>query len=718
MTYLKDFKEKILADDYLGFLKIWEEYCFGDTPEADELIEILKITKDSDLAKSFGQHVDKALLLLDHIQDKNKKHEILKLIFDIQNKNTSELAEIAFNYLQEKYSNDKYFDDKIRLIGLRSQDEFQGAISHYELLSHLAKGKSVFHTGGWGTGEICDISLIREELTLEFENVIGKKHMSFHKAINNLLPLADNHFLARRFGDPDKLEKEAKEDPAELMKLLLKDLGPKNASEIKDELYDLVIPPEDWARWWQNARLKIKKDTMIESPNNLKKPFKIRKKELSHEESLYKALEAKPNIDEIIQMIYSFLKSFPETLKNHEFRSSLETKLKEVIENEDPSNSQKLELAFLIEDLSSNKEYPLLKELVKNTKTFKEDLKQINIISLKKRALILARKERDDWEPIFLEELFNIDQNIIRDYLLLELSTVKNKNQLEEKIKDLLYQPITYPQVFVWYFKKIIEQDNKSKLPFSNELGKNKFFEGFLILLDHISNKVECHELVKKMIKLITHDKFKLVRDRMATSSEEEVKEYMLLASKCRVLSDHDIKIFNALAEVVYPSLKIADTASENEHIIWTTQEGYEKAKNRIQQIATVETLENAKEIEEARSHGDLRENAEYKAALEKRSRLQGELKFISDQLNQARILNPRDINLNKVGIGSIVNCVDSKGQKTSFTLLGPWDANPEKNIISFQSKLAQSMTDLAVGDSFNFQNDEYKIESIGNFFK
>src|SRR5690606_9736392 len=132
--------------------------------------------------------------------------------------------------------------------------------------------------------------------------------------------------------NPDALEKEARENPNELLRLLLKDLGPKNGAEIKRELYDLVIPAADWNRWWQTARLRAKKDMKIESPKDLKEPFRLLEKEVPHEVSFHKQLEANPSVESSIQMIYSFLRDFPETLKNQEFRTSLQTRLSQWIE--------------------------------------------------------------------------------------------------------------------------------------------------------------------------------------------------------------------------------------------------------------------------------------------------------------------------------------------------------------------------------------------------
>ncbi len=167
----------------------------------------------------------------------------------------------------------------------------------------------------------------------------------------------------------------------------------------------------------------------------------------------------------------------------------------------------------------------------------------------------------------------------------------------------------------------------------------------------------------------------------------------------------------------MHPSLaktrRKTEAPSAEAQVIWTTQEGYQKLQKRIQQVATVETVENAKEIEVARSHGDLRENAEFKAALEKRDRLQSELKTLSDQLNQCRVITSDDISTDEVGVGTRVECQTKGGQKVSYTLLGPWDADLEKNILSFQSKLAQTMKGLTVGKKFQFQGEEFTIVGI-----
>ena len=120
--------------------------------------------------------------------------------------------------------------------------------------------------------------------------------------------------------------------------------------------------------------------------------------------------------------------------------------------------------------------------------------------------------------------------------------------------------------------------------------------------------------------------------------------------------------------------------------------------------------LETAHEIEKARSYGDLRENSEYKYALEKRARLQSELKMLSEQLNRARIFTSDDVTPDEVGFGSIVKVKDPHRKRDRIHLLGPWDADPELNILSTQSKLAQALMGCHAGDTFIFKDEEFKI--------
>lgn len=721
MGYLEEFQTQINNRDFNKFMQLWEEYCTSDTVEPEEFIELLKSIKGSDLAKPFGRIAETAIPLWQTIKDEKGSYQTFKHLMDLQTSNSPALADKVTEFLKQHHQKDPQFNDRLRLIGLRTRDNFQGAVSNYDLLAHMANGKFVFHTGGWGAGEIVDLSPVREQVSVEFEHVAGRKHFTFANAFKTLIPLSDDHFLVRRFGDADALEQEAKDNPVAVIKLLLRDLGPRSASEIKDDLSELVIPEKEWTKWWQGARAKVKKDPMIETPSNLKDPFSLRKSEITQEERLKNAMHNKTDINDFIQSSYSFVRDLPNMRKHQDVKNSLREKLIESLKNEEITPEQELQICILLENMFSHHvEGRNVEDLIKKIQDIPDTVNAIDILALKKKALTIVREVRSDWEEIFLKMLFSIQQSPLRDYLLKELNQGTAKAKLQERLKELVIYPNISPETFIWYFQKIVSKDDDNLL-FSDKEGTRKLLETFLILFSNIEGRPEYRDQTKKMYQLLSGKRYAIVRQIIEGASPEFLKEFLLLASKCQTLTDHDNKILRSLAEVVQPEIaqKKARKPRQSEiNVIWTTEEGFLRTQERLKRLGTVDIVENAREIETARAHGDLRENSEYKFALEKRSRLQGELKTVSEQFNRARILTKEDVHREEVGVGSIVDVVDQQGNSTQYTILGPWDADPEKNILSFQSKLAQSMEGCKEGDSFRFKDEDYTIAGIKSFFE
>ena len=720
MSYLDEFQLLLLSDNLTQFLRLWEEYSMADEVDGAELALILKLIINSHFTSTFGQFAETILPLWKKLEGQRVGDEILRLILDLQTSNSSLLADIAVDFLKKRYGNQHNFNQKIRIIGLLSRKSFQGAISNYELLSHMDKGRFVFHTGGWGVGEVMEISLLREHVLLEFEGTAAVKDLSFDNAFRNLIPLPSSHFLARRFGNPDVLEREGREDPAALIRLLLHDLGPKTALEIKEELSELVIPEREWSKWWQAARAKIKKDTLIQSPQTAKDPFVLRIQEVSHDSRFLEALKEKQLIDERIVLIYSYIRDFPEVLKNPDLKALLKTELLDGLAVDeklpDMNMARKIQISFLLEDIFPDEFPEAAIHLIKPMQNLESVLQLIEIIALKKRTLSVIREHRSDWISLFLHLLFTVSQSPIRDYIFKELQADStSKPLLHDKIRELLHKMTIYPDPFFWYFQKLVAGE---EVPYNDPVGKLQFLEGLMILLHFTEDKPEMRDLVKKIQAQLIAKRYEAVRIFIKDASVPYLQEFLLLASKCQTMSRQDLQTLQNLVEVVQPSLAKKKSESEEEkvEVIWTTQEGYIKLQERIQYLGTVETVDNAKEIEAARALGDLRENAEYKFALERRSRIQADLRSLSQQLNQSRALTKNDIQADKVSVGTRVHLLDAKGQKTTYTILGPWEADPEQHILSFQSKLAQSMIGGKKGDSLNVLGETYTIQKIESY--
>ncbi len=126
----------------------------------------------------------------------------------------------------------------------------------------------------------------------------------------------------------------------------------------------------------------------------------------------------------------------------------------------------------------------------------------------------------------------------------------------------------------------------------------------------------------------------------------------------------------------------------------------------------------NSKEIAIARSYGDLRENHEYKAAKEMQKLLMRRKGELEAQLVRSRgtdFLNPRT---DLVSIGCKVHVTDLNTQHAeTYALLGAWDFDAEKHVISYLSPIAQSLLNCKVGEEIEFEMDgakkRYRLESI-----
>ena len=101
-------------------------------------------------------------------------------LIDVEVTNSPILAETTFEALKKRYESDPQFNERLRLIGMRTRENFQAALSNYDLLAHMKKGNFVFHEGGWA-GEQGKSSMFRRsenEFVIEFENIRGRKDLS------------------------------------------------------------------------------------------------------------------------------------------------------------------------------------------------------------------------------------------------------------------------------------------------------------------------------------------------------------------------------------------------------------------------------------------------------------------------------------------------------------------------------------------------------------
>jgi len=149
------------------------------------------------------------------------------------------------------------------------------------------------------------------------------------------------------------------------------------------------------------------------------------------------------------------------------------------------------------------------------------------------------------------------------------------------------------------------------------------------------------------------------------------------------------------------------------------TRAGYDKLSQELKQLKTVERRAISKEIEVARAHGDISENAEFHAAKEKQSHIEGRIRTIEDKLARAQVIDPGSTPPDSIRFGATVDLEDAEtGETVRYTIVGEDEADLARGEISITSPVARALLGKEVGDCVTVQvpkgTREFEILEIG----
>ena len=131
------------------------------------------------------------------------------------------------------------------------------------------------------------------------------------------------------------------------------------------------------------------------------------------------------------------------------------------------------------------------------------------------------------------------------------------------------------------------------------------------------------------------------------------------------------------------------------------TVSGLQNLKAELENLKNIQRPKIVEAIAEARSHGDLKENAEYHAAKEKQAFIEGRITELEDVTSRAEVIDLTRLSGKTVTFGTKVNIVDEESdQETNYQIVGPYEANLEEGLISVASPIARALIGKEVGMS------------------
>jgi transcription elongation factor GreA len=148
------------------------------------------------------------------------------------------------------------------------------------------------------------------------------------------------------------------------------------------------------------------------------------------------------------------------------------------------------------------------------------------------------------------------------------------------------------------------------------------------------------------------------------------------------------------------------------------TQESYAKKTMELQHLLEVEVPKNSAEIGAAIEMGDLRENAEYKAAKERQEYLNTTASKLKEEIDKAQIVKAEGVKNSAISFGTKVGLLNKENnEEETYTILGPWESNPQENIISYLSPFGSALLNHTIGETLSFTINEreytYLVQTI-----
>jgi len=735
--YKKALHRYINKGNFANIKEIWEKLISVYAEDIDFFLHIQK-----KIAKNISD--DKAVILLNELYSKYKDMDIdiaiviLKIILEYDEKDMHGRREII-ECFKKKYSFHSQLEEYIRISNLsQNYRAVHQAIADFEKHIAFDKGNFVYHRT-WGVGRIASIT--GDEIKIDFSKKRGHV-MSLKMAVDALQTLSKEHIwvykATKKKDELRKMIKDSDENIIWTLKTIIKSFG--NACDIKKikaEISPALLSSGEWTTWSSKARdiLKSNPDFGVSAENS--DIFIVRDRPVSVTEKLYNEFSAQRNFYDKVCAIRDYVnnkKASPDSEYFTEIFSYFSGFLKSSRDAQDSRRTAEsaslnaeyaLSTFLLINELASNADYQYLKssittnfsDVFANIKDVPALFKNLKDTKLKNDFLTNVKMHIDNWPDIYIK-LFPYSQ-------LPSIPEQLEDGGYTEKLSALCAECFErhrdYREAVVWIYKNARNKDWFKSAGISVEKQLITLIHILDVTYRDIDNSKETVEN-RKINKLVYNILFK-DGDLMTFidgADEEAIIRTFTFINDVKNLDPQDKLNLRFRILDKFPGFKFfEDKEIKVLKGLIVTRTKYEEKKKELTELMDVEIPANSKEIEYALSLGDLRENAEYKAAKERQEQLNSQISKLKEDIEKAQLFDPNSVNIMKVSFGTRVSVFnETSGKKEEITIFGPWESDPKNNIFSYQSLIGRAILNKTIGEKFEYvnNNDErisYLVEEI-----
>jgi len=718
--YKKALHRYINKSNYANIKEIWEKLTEINIEDIDFFLHIQK-----KIAKTISE--DKAVILLNELYAKYKvinidiAINILKILLEYDERDVQARREII-DCFRKKYASHSQLEEYIRISNLsQNYRAVHQAVSDFEKHIAFDKGNFVYHRT-WGVGRIASIK--GDIISIDFSKERGKS-MSLKMAVEALKTLSKNHiWVLKATKKKEELKEKIKDKDENIiwaLKTVIKSFN--NACDlkkIKQELSPALLTTGEWSTWSSRARdiLKTNPDFGV-SPDN-SDVYIVRDSPVSVTEKLYNEFCAHNDFFDKVAIIRDYVNNKEASVDSELFTEML--KYFTGFLHSSGQNPEHIVASYLLlNELVSNKKYSHLKSEI--TFTFNDIFNRIKDVpmlfknlkdtKLKMELLNNIKQYIPEWANIYLK-LFQVSQI---SFITEQLEEARLFDKLSVVCNDCFDNFRECREAVVWIYK-----NSREKEWFKNaNIGIEKQLITLINILNITYRDIENNKDTienRKINKLVHNILFKdgELYSFIDKSDEDAITRIFTFINDVKDLDPQDKQNLRSRILDLYPNFKFMGAAVKKEVSmgLMVTHAMYEEKKRQLAHINDVEIPANSREIDEARSHGDLRENAEYKAAKEKQEQLKIQVAKLNEEFEKAQLFDPNSINTTKVSFGTkVVLFNEIEGKHEEYTILGPWESDPDNNIISYLSPFGSAILKKVVGEKFEFANNEESISYV-----
>src|SRR5436309_3996440 len=576
--------------------------------------------------------------------------------------------------------------------------ELQKLVEAGKLTSHAAGQLEKLKPGtfclhkSWGFGRVREWNLLLNQIVIDFA---GKKShpMQAQYAAENLMPLAPGHFLARKATDLASIKGLARENPAELVRNILESLdGKATAQQISEWMVGDVFTEAEWKRWWESTKKGLKASGAFSIPVKKTEAIQIRGEGVSHADELVaafnKARQPKQQIVALEQII-KFHEQFKEPEK--QLQPIIVTIENTAVRNQKIHPELAFELMMGRDDLLEHR--PTLHTthvgLTLSKLILEEEKRLISIL-----PKLPAAKEKRILEalpsalgPRWTERALHLMQGS-HGRAVAQIPRILGETGQHPELRTMLERSIrehsATGEMLTWLCS---EREHWNELVTPDLLG------AILAALER--EKHNAPGRASKLHRALVEDR-QLLGDIFKNADIALARDAMRRLQLSPLFDELTKRSLLARVVKVHPELEtmIAGTQSQEKAapliVSWSS---LEKRKGEYEELVKVKIPENSKEIALARSYGDLSENFEFKAAKQMQSVLMRRKAELDQMLHNARGTSFENPDASRVSIGTIVTVRDvTTNKEETYTILGAWDGDPDRHIISYQTAPAPGL--------------------------